>query len=86
MIDELKRWDYDRGCEVGYEDGRADAIESELQKYTEEYTKQIRADAIDEIKKELIDIIKGNEQFVDWQKEEICLCIECAIDELKEQK
>lgn len=32
MIDELKRWDYDKGYEDGYENGRADAIDEHFRK------------------------------------------------------
>lgn len=52
----------------------------------EEHDKQIRADAFDELETKLIDIIFGNEEFIDWQKQEINLCLECVIEQLKEQK
>lgn len=45
-----------------------------------------KEDTIYKMKSELIDIILGNEEFIDWQKEKICLCLECAIDNLKEKK
>lgn len=44
-----------------------------------------RADAIDEFETKLVDIILGNEEFTDWQKQEISLCLECVIEQLKEQ-
>lgn len=49
-----------------------------------EFVKKIRADAIDEIETKLVDIILGNEEFTDWQKQEISLCLECVIEKFKE--
>ena len=51
----------------------------------DEFANKVRADAIDELETELIDIILGNEEFTDWQKQEISLCLECVIEQLKEQ-
>lgn len=50
-----------------------------------EIVADIRADAIDEIRTELIDMILGDEEFTAWQKEEIILCVKYAIEQLKEQ-
>ena len=51
-----------------------------------EHERIIRADTIDELETKLVDIILGNEEFTDWQKQEISLCLECVIEQLKEQK
>ena len=51
----------------------------------DEIVARIRKDAIDELETKLVDIILGNEEFTDWQKQEISLCLECVIEQLKEQ-
>lgn len=62
-----------------------DAEYQELIKKLDGHDKQIRAEVIDEIETKLVDIILGNEEFTDWQKQEISLCLECVIEQLKEQ-
>lgn len=52
----------------------------------DEAYQQGRTDAIDELETKLVDIILGNEEFINWEKQEICLCLECVIEQLKEQK
>lgn len=43
------------------------------------------ADAIEEYRKEMHDMIEGNEEFTDWQKYEILQCNELVAEQLKEQ-
>ncbi len=57
-----------------------------LKKWLEEHDKQIRADVIEEYRKEMHDMIEGNEEFTDWQKYEILECNELVAEQLKEQK
>lgn len=45
-----------------------------------------RADAIEEYRKEMQDMIEGNEEFTDWQKYEILECNELVAEQLKESK
>lgn len=45
-----------------------------------------RADAIEEYRKEMHDMIEGDEEFTDWQKYEILECNELVAEQLKEQK
>lgn len=72
-----------------YEKGRADATKElptslYCDGFNDGYPKG-KSDAIDELETELIDIILGNEEFTTWQKLEISLCLECAIEQLKEK-
>lgn len=90
----------DRCCRNAYQQGRADALNIDMEKpmhFTDEQkawvknyiiinAKRQRADAIEELETKLVDIILGNEEFTDWQKQEISLCLECVIEQLKEQK
>jgi len=80
---------YCDGFNDGYEKGRADKYQEIISEYmllTEEQVAEIRADSIEELKKEFVDIVQGNEEFIDWQKQEIILYFECAIENVKEQK
>lgn len=47
---------------------------------------KIRTDAIESYRKEMHDIIEGNEEFIDWQKYEIFECNELVAEQLKEKK
>lgn len=60
-------------------------ISSYLDRCCQNAYHQGRAEAIDEIETKLVDIILGNEEITDWQKQEISLCLECVIEQLKEQ-
>lgn len=51
-----------------------------------EITEQVRANAIDDYHKEMLDIIEGNEEFTDWQKYEILQCNDLVKENLKEQE
>lgn len=55
-----------------------------------EHDKQIRAEAIEEYRKEMHDMIEGDEEFTDWQKYEILQCNELVTErvfgKLKEKK
>lgn len=51
-----------------------------------EHDAKVRADVIDEYRKEMHDMIDGNEEFTDWQKHEIIECNELVAEQLKEQK
>lgn len=53
--------------------------------FMKEHDAQIRADAIEEYRKEMHDMIEGNEEFTDWQKYEILECNELVAEQLKEQ-
>lgn len=50
------------------------------------YDAKIRADAIEEYRKEMRDIIEGDEEFTDWQKYEFLECNEVVAELLKERK
>lgn len=81
--------DYFISVEEAYQQGRADKYQEIVSGYmllTEEQVAEIRTETIDELKKEFVDIVQGNEEFIDWQKQEIILYLECAIEKLKEQK
>ena len=45
-----------------------------------------KASAIEEYRKEMHDMIQGNEEFTDWQKHEILECNELVAEQLKEKK
>lgn len=45
----------------------------------------VRKNAIEEYRKEMHDMIEGNEEFTDWQKYEILQCNELVAEQLKEQ-
>lgn len=45
-----------------------------------------RADAIEEYRKEMHDIIEGDDEFTDWQKHEFLGCCEVVAEQLKEKK
>lgn len=44
---------------------------------------QGRVDAIEKYRKEVHDMIYGNEEFTDWQKHEILECNELVAEQLK---
>lgn len=44
-----------------------------------------RADGIEEYRKEMHDMIEGDEEFTDWQKYEILECNELVAEQLKSQ-
>lgn len=47
---------------------------------------EVRAEAIEEYRKEMHVIIEGNEEFTDWQKLEILECNELVAEQLKEKE
>lgn len=51
-----------------------------------EHDANVRANAIEEYRKELHDMIEGNEEFTDWQKHEILECNELVAEQLKESE
>ena len=77
---------------IAYNKGKAD-MKKEIEEHSvfysnrpiEDIVLEARNDAIDEFETKLVDIILGNEEFTDWQKQEISLCLECVIEQLKEQ-
>lgn len=47
---------------------------------------RIREEVIEEYRKEMQDIIEGDDEFTDWQRYEILMCNEVVAEELKEKK
>lgn len=56
-----------------------------VQRVAERCYEQGKADAIEEYRKEMHDMIEGDEEFTDWQKYEILQCNELVAEQLKEQ-
>ncbi len=52
----------------------------------EEHDKQIRAEVIEEYRKEMHDMIDGDDEFTDWQKYEFLECNKQVAEQLKENK
>ena len=91
LQNELSTGLYVDGFNDGYKKGRADQKEEDNEFFNFEGAwelekKKVRADAIDEYRKEMHDMIEGNEEFTDWQKYEILQCNELVAEQLKEQK
>lgn len=65
--------EHDNDVMNAYEDGRRHGYE------------QGRLDAIEEYRREMHDMIVGNEEFIAWQKHEICECNELVAEQLREK-
>ena len=71
-------------CVYGRRSGNCTAWNCKGTVTVEDIKAEARQSAIDEYRKEMHDMIEGNEEFTDWQKYEILECNELVAEQLKE--
>lgn len=76
---------YER-CKIEAEEECERCIYNGHKEQMEKHDAEVRKEAIDELKNELLEIIEGDEELIEWQKDEFKLLVECAFEKAKENK